>query len=344
MGNDGELELVHTNDATPGITRHGTRRFSYRWPNGRVVADAATLQRIRALAIPPAWQDVWICPDPGGHLQATGRDQRGRKQARYHVAFRQEREALKFDQLVEFAAALPRLRRAVQRDLAIPGPTVVRQTALVVHLLDATAIRVGNEQYRRANGSFGLSTLRARQARVQGAELTFSFVGKSGRTHQVRLHDRRIARLVRQCQELPGQALFTYLDAAGEPRTIGSLHVNDYLRDATGAAFTAKTFRTWTGTSEAAGYLARSPQPPTKAALLAAIDHTAEVLGNTRSVCRTSYVHPAVQEAYMEGALPDLWRAGPARSTTVMSAVERRTAHVLRALGEREVPPSVIRG
>jgi DNA topoisomerase-1 len=332
----GDLELVHTTDATGGISRHGARRFSYRWPNGRVVTDASTLHRIRALAVPPAWQDVWICPDPNGHLQATGRDLRGRKQARYHPAFRQEREALKFGQLVEFAGALPRLRRAVRRDLGIGRPTELRQTALVVHLLDATAIRIGNEEYRRTNGSFGLSTMRARQAHVDGAELTFSFIGKSGRRHQVRLHDRRIARLVRQCQELPGQALFSYLDDAGELRSIGSHHVNGYLRSVTGTDFTAKTFRTWTGTAEAAGQLARSGrQPPTKTALLAAIDHAAEVLGNTRSVCRSSYVHPAVQEAYLAGDLPGLWRAGPARPTTVMTATERRTAHVLRALDDR---------
>lgn len=169
---------------------------------------------------------------------------------------------------------------------------------------------------------------------MRGAELTFSFVGKSGRRHVVCLHDRRIARLVRECQDLPGQRLFTYLDGAGEPHTIGSQHVNGYLRAATGADFTAKTFRTWTGTAEAAGFLGRSNTPPAKATLLAAIDHTAAVLGNTRSVCRSSYVHPAVQQAYLDGALSELWRAVPARSTTVMTAVERRTAHVLRALAD----------
>lgn len=294
------------------------------------MTDAATLERIAHLAIPPAWTDVWICADPLGHLQATGRDQRGRKQARYHPRFRSEREDVKFAQLVEFGDALRRIRRSVERDLAGRQPTLRRQTALVVHLLDLTAARVGNEQYARANRSFGLTTLRSRQVRVSGAEVAFEFVGKGGRRHHLDVRDRRLARLIAQCQDLPGQRLFTFVDDRGEALAVGSHHVNDYVRTASGAAFTAKTFRTWTATSAAAAVLAADRRPPSTRGLLVGIDHAAALLGNTRTVCRASYVHPVVQQHYLEGSLPELWRAGPSRASASLTLAERRTLHVLR--------------
>jgi DNA topoisomerase-1 len=322
-------DLVHVSDRDPGIHRRGVRRFHYVDAHGRRVGDHATLERIASLAIPPAWTDVWICADPNGHLQATGRDQRGRKQGRYHPTFRSEREDVKFAQLVEFAHALSPIRRAVRLDLAGREPTLRRQTALVVQLLDLTAVRVGNEQYARANRSFGLTTLRTRQVRVSGAEVTFEFVGKSGRRHHIDLHDRHLARLIRQCQDLPGQRLFTFVDERGEPHTVCSQHVNDYVRQVSGAGFTAKTFRTWTATAAAAAFLAADRRPPTKRGLLAGIDRAADLLGNTRSVCRASYVHPAIQERYLDGTLTDLWRSGPVRASAALTLSERRTLHVL---------------
>ncbi len=328
-------ELVYGTDSSPGIVRVGTKRFHYRAPDGTVVRDEATLARIRALAIPPAWTHVWISLDPCSHLQATGRDAKGRKQARYHPAFRAAQEEQKFSQLIAFGEVLPTLRRAVARDLQERKPTEARQTALVVHLLDTTAVRVGNEQYAKANKSYGLSTLRRRQVAVQGETVRFVFVGKGGRKHRVELTDRRIARLVTACQDLPGQTLFSYVDDDGEVRAVRSDQVNQYLRDHLHAPFTAKTFRTWIGTTVAAHHLARVERP-SKRALLECIDRAADRLGNTRSVCRASYVHPAIIEAYADGSLPELWQSGPARPTSTMSRSERRTLHVLRTLGEAE--------
>jgi DNA topoisomerase I len=320
--------LRFSNDQSDGITRRGTKRFHYSSGSGKVAS--ADLERIRALAIPPAWTDVWICSDPRGHLQATGRDARGRKQSKYHPEYRKERDNLKFEHLAEFGSALPRLRRRIDGDLSGRLPSEARQTALVVQLLDRTAIRVGNEQYRRSNGSFGLSTLRDRHARVSGTAVVFTFPGKSGQHHRVELHDRRLARLVGQCQDLPGQVLFSYLDDDGCSRPITSEMVNDYIRCSTGSDFTAKTFRTWIGTTEAATALVATNGEPTKAGLLAGIDHAADVLGNTRTVCRGSYVHPAIQSLYLDGELHDRWMEGPDRSSTWMHASERRTLHVIK--------------
>jgi DNA topoisomerase I len=325
-----ECELVHVSDREPGLARRGQRRFHYVDDRGRHVTDASTLARIVALAIPPAWTDVWICADPNGHVQATGRDQRGRKQARYHPQFRSEREDVKFAQLLEFGRALTPLRRAVQRDLVGRAPTLRRQTALVVHLLDLTAVRIGNEQYARANRSFGLTTLRSRQAHVDGADVAFEFVGKGGRRHHVDLHDRRLARLIAQCQDLPGQHLFTFVDDRGDVHDLGSHHVNAYVREVSGAPFTAKTFRTWTATTAAAEVLAADRGVPTKRGLLAGIDHAADLLGNTRAVCRASYVHPTVQERYLDGTLVERWRSGPAKASVALTVPERRTLHVLQ--------------
>lgn len=336
---DTPVELVHTCDADPGIVRRGARRFRYEHADGRPVRDAETLARIASLAIPPAWTDVWICADACGHLQATGRDAKGRKQSRYHPDFRAERERTKFDQLVHFGDLLGPLRTRVARDLSERRPTERRQLALVVHLLDRTGIRIGNEVYAKTNGSYGLSTLRTRQAIVHGADITFRFVGKSGRKHTVTVEDRRLARMVAQCQDLPGQRLFVYLDDEGHARTIDSAQVNAYLRDITGADTTAKTFRTWIATSAASGHLALDlgtrAGRPTKQAFLRAVDHAAERLGNTRSVCRNSYVHPAVEQTYLSGAFDDVWRSGPNRPTAGMTTGERRTLHLLRTTADR---------
>ncbi len=319
--------LRFSNDQAEGIARHGAKRFRYSKSNGKITHD--DLGRIRALAIPPAWTDVWICCDPRGHLQATGRDARGRKQAKYHTDYRKERDNLKFNSLAAFGSALPKLRRSIDHDLSGRLPSEERQTALVVQLLDRTAIRIGNDQYRRTNGSFGLSTLRDHHANVSGASVVFTFPGKSGQRHRVELNDRRLARLVGQCQDLPGQVLFSYVDDDDCSRPITSEMVNDYIRRATSNNFTAKTFRTWIGTTEAATALVESVGEPTKAGLLAGIDHAAHVLGNTRAVCKGSYVHPTIQALYLNGRLRDQWIDGPDRSSKWMHAAERRTLHVL---------------
>jgi DNA topoisomerase-1 len=258
--------------------------------------------------VPPAWTDVWICADPGGHLQAVGRDARGRKQYRYHPDWRRRRDRDKYRRMLTFAAALPRIRRAVDRDLRRPGITRERVLALVVALLDRTLIRVGNEEYARSNRSYGLTTLRDRHARVSGEEVRFRFTGKSGRTHQVTLRDRRLARQVGRIQELPGQRLFEYLDDAGEPVAVDSQDVNEHLRSIAGVDVTAKDFRTWTATVLAFRALRREPAAPNVAAarrvVKAAMEEVATRLGNTSAVCRTAYVHPVVIDAWQEGALP----------------------------------------
>ena len=294
--------LVYVNDESPGIRRmrRGTG-FIYRRPDGAPLRDADELLRIRKLAIPPAYLHVWICPLPHGHLQATGRDARGRKQYRYHAAWRVARDAGKFDRLREFGATLPRIRARVKRDLAAPvGERVLRDTvrAAVVRLLDKTLVRVGNDEYARSNGSFGLTTLRNRHAAVSGSALTLRFRGKSGVDHDVAVVDARVARVVKRCQALPGQALFQYLDADGLPHTLGSADVNDYLREASGGEFTAKDFRTWHG-SVLALQLWRALDPveaaaPTLAGAKRLLGEVAARLGNTVAVCRKAYVHPRV--------------------------------------------------
>lgn len=294
--------LAYVSDESPGIRR--LRRgagFRYRGADGKVLKDAAELARIRQLAIPPAYEQVWICALPHGHLQATGRDARGRKQYRYHAKWRSARDETKFDRMQAFGAALPRIRARVMRDLAAPiGERVLRETviAAIVRLLDATLVRVGNDEYARSNGSFGLTTLRNRHAAVQGHELKLRFRGKSGVAHEVALQDRRVARVVERCQSLPGQALFQYLDDAREAHTIGSTDVNDYLREASGGDFTAKDFRTWHG-SVLALQLWRALDPaeaakPTVAGAKRLLGEVAARLGNTVAVCRKAYVHPRV--------------------------------------------------
>ena len=271
--------------------------------------DAATLERIRSLVIPPAWTDVWICRDERGHIQATGRDARGRKVYRYHTRYRRRREADKYTRLIHVGRALPRIRRAVSLDLARPGLARDKVLALVVRLLELTHMRVGNEAYVEANRSFGLTTLRDRHATVRGSGIRFRFQGKSGQVHDLRLHDRGLARLVRRCQELPGQHLFEWLDEDGTSHRVSSDDVNDYLRRVSGdEAISARDFRTWAGSVLALRALRRAGDPGserTRTRLVAgAVDEVAERLGNTRTIARASYIHPGVIEAWERQALP----------------------------------------
>jgi DNA topoisomerase-1 len=300
--------LVYVRDDGPGIRRNGAKRFTYVGPDGRAVRDRATLDRIRSLAIPPAYIDVWICPDPRGHIQATGRDVRGRKQYRYHPRWREVRDETKFGRMLAFSEALPRIREQVERDLGLPGHPREKVLAAVVHLLDETGIRVGNDEYARTNRSFGLTTLRDDHVKVTGAQIRFSFRGKSGKVHVCKHEDRRLARIVRRCQELPGEELFQYEDDEGKPQTIGSADVNEYLRNAAGGEeFTAKDFRTWRGTLLAVGELKAmklgETARETRANVLRVVDRVAEGLNNTRAVCRKYYIHPCVLETYEGGTL-----------------------------------------
>lgn len=303
-------------DDQPGLTRRraGTG-FSYRDADGRPVRDRVTLERIRMLAIPPAYRDVWICALANGHLQATGRDARGRKQYRYHADWSEVRGAGKFDRIVAFATALPRLRRALRRDLKLPGLQRAKVLAIVVSLMAETFVRVGNDSYTRSNGSFGLTTLRNRHFElVRGGRARLKFRGKSGQEQEIELDDAKLSRLVRKVQQLPGQALFQYLDDAGERHGIDSGMVNDYLRAAMGGAFTAKDFRTWGGTLMAFRRFAAMPLPegkrggePSERALATqekiVIADVADALGNTVSVCRKAYIDPVLYPAWRDGSL-----------------------------------------
>jgi DNA topoisomerase I len=288
--------------------RHGKRAtpvFAFQDGDGHRIIDAATLDRIRRLAIPPAWRDVWICPHANGHIQATGRDARGRKQYRYHARWRQERDGTKYDRMLALGRAIPALRRRVAADLAAHGLPRRKVLAAVVRLLETTFIRVGNEEYARSNKSFGLTTLEDRHVAFRAAELRFHFRGKSGVVHDVSVHDAKLARIVRRCRDLPGQELFQYVNDDGARATIDSADVNAYIREAAGDDFTAKDFRTWAGTVLAARALqdATGPRRPSNRDVKRAIERVAERLGNTPSVCRKCYVHPDVIAAYLDGTL-----------------------------------------
>jgi DNA topoisomerase-1 len=328
--------LSYVSDDEPGIERRGVKRPRYvSQATGRQVRDAAALARIRSLAVPPAWTDVWICPDPDGHIQATGRDARGRKQYRYHPAFRRRRERHKFYALVPFGEALGTLRTTVDADLRSPVLSRPRVLAAMVTLLEATYIRVGNEGYARENRTYGLTTLRERHVEVEGSELRLTFVGKGGKRFEVSCFDRRLARVVRRCQDLPGQALFQYLDDDGNPTPVTSTDVNEYLRTATDVDSTAKTFRTWGGTLLAAQQLVDLEPPASERAAASAIKEAlgpvCDRLGNTFAVCRASYVHPKVLTMFEEGRLVDRWEKGPKRPAGGLEAEERKLLHVLRA-------------
>ena len=299
--------LRYTTDTRPGIRRE--RRgsgFRYVGPDGRA-AKAADVKRIRSLVIPPAWTDVWICPDPLGHLQATGRDARGRKQYRYHQRWRQVRDETKYHRLIGFARALPAIRRRTAADLRRPTLSREKVLATVVRLLEKTLIRVGNDEYARQNRSFGLTTLRDGHVAVSGGRVTFSFRGKSGVEHEIDLDDARLARVVRQCRDIPGYDLFQYYDEKGERHSIGSGDVNAYLKEIAGEDYTSKDFRTWAGTVLAAQLLrefdAFKTDSQARKNIVQAVETVAKKLGNTKAVCRKCYIHPAVLESYMDRSM-----------------------------------------
>lgn len=314
--------LRYVTDAEPGLSRQRSgKSFRYFYPDGSPVKEKALLARIRSLAIPPAWTDVWICPVDNGHLQATGRDARGRKQHCYHPQWREVRDRTKYDRMIAFGRVLPKIRRTVNRELKRPGLGREKILAAVTRLLEATLIRVGNEEYARQNGSFGLSTLRDRHVEVRGAFMHFEFRGKSGKRHAINLRDPRLAKIVRNAQELPGQALFQYTDEDGRIQKIGSEDVNEYLRRIAGEEFSAKDFRTWAATVLAAEALHEFGRFETTAQgkknMLAAIEKVAARLGNTPTICRKSYIHPAVLNGYLDGL--------------TVTVLERRAEKALRA-------------
>jgi DNA topoisomerase-1 len=338
------LHYVH--DRQPGIRRKRSgQSFRYVHDGGRAV-DAATLKRIKSLVIPPAWTEVWICRDAQGHLQATGRDAKGRKQYRYHPRFREARDETKYDRLFAFAAALPRIRGKVERDLRSAGLSRDKVLAAVVRLLEVTLIRVGNEEYSRLNQSFGLTTMRDGHARIRGAQVQFNFRGKSGKEHTVAINDQRLARIVKRCRDIPGEELFQYLDEQGERHAIDSADVNAYLRAVAGDDFTAKDFRTFAGTVLAAVALAAAgpakTQTASKKAIVDAIKHASERLGNTPNVCRKCYVHPGVLDAYLRGSVVPKVRLSAVSTAAKLRPDERAVISFLRRhldLVKREQAP-----
>lgn len=298
--------LRYVNDADRGFARvRAGRDFRYLDGEGKTLRDRATLARIKRLAIPPAWTEVWICPRADGHIQATGRDARGRKQYRYHPHWREARDETKYERMIAFGKALPKIRRHIARDLARPGLGRDKVLAAMLRLLETTLVRVGNEEYARANGSFGLSTMRDRHATVRAGTIRFEFKGKSGKRHRIQLHDPQLAAIVRRVQELPGQELFQYIDEHGRVQDIKSDDINEYLHRIAGEEFSAKDFRTWAGTVLAAIALQQFARFATKAEakknLVAAVERVAERLGNTPAVCRKCYIHPVIMKSYLDG-------------------------------------------
>jgi DNA topoisomerase-1 len=300
--------LSYVTDQDPGIRRTKARGhgFNYVGPDGKPITDEKTLDRIRALVIPPAWTDVWICPKASGHIQAVGRDQRGRKQYRYHARWRETRDSSKYDRLIAFGRALPRLRRRVDEDLARRGLPREKVLAAVIRVMEATLIRVGNEEYARTNKSFGLTTLRDRHVKIGASKASFEFRGKSGKVHTTGFNDRRLARVVKACQDVPGQRLFQYLDDDGQRRAVESADVNAYIRETLGDDFSAKDFRTWAGTVAAARALTMpdcADLSASKRNVNTCVKAVAGLLGNTAAVARSAYIHPAILDAYAEGRL-----------------------------------------
>jgi DNA topoisomerase I len=333
-----QARLRYVTDDTPGITRkRAGKSFNYVDTNGKRITDADTLARIGALVIPPAWTEVWICPDENGHLQATGRDARGRKQHRYHPKYRAVRDEAKYERMIDFAKALPKIHRATAKDLAKKGLTKEKVLAAVIRVMQKTLIRVGNEEYAKQNDSYGLTTLEDKHAKIRGGKVRFEFRGKSGKEHEIDLEDPRLASIVKQCQELPGEQLFQYLDDDGNVQDINSSDVNEYLRSIVGEEFTAKDFRTWAGTVLAARALSALEEIDSNAArkknIVRAIEAVAQRLGNTKAVCRKCYIHPEVLNAYMDGSLAAMLskRAGRELARTV-HALSPEEAAVLALL------------
>jgi DNA topoisomerase-1 len=333
-----EAGLRYVTDAKPGFTRkrHG-KSFRYFDVDGKPLKDATTLARIRGLVIPPAWKNVWICPSANGHLQATGRDARGRKQSRYHPRWREVRDETKYERMLSFGAVLPGLRQRVEHDISQPGLSQIKVLATIVRLMETTCIRVGNTEYARKNHSYGLTTMRNRHVQVNGANISFRFEGKSGVEHTVDVHDRRLAKIIQRCQDIPGYELFQYVDEAGERHTIDSSDVNAYLREISGQEFTAKDFRTWAGTVAACALL-RELEPfksatQAKKNLVGVIKDVASQLGNTPSVCRKCYVHPAVVAIYLDGGMEATFkrriRGDFSNSCKTLQREERALMHLL---------------
>jgi DNA topoisomerase-1 len=334
-------KLRYVSDADPGIARRSSGKgFVYVSPTGKIIRDASELKRIKALVIPPAWTDVWICSIEEGHLQATGRDAKGRKQHRYHPRWREIRDATKYHRMISFAAVLPRIREQVQRDLSLPGLPREKVLATVVRLLELTTIRVGNEEYARNNGSFGLATLKDRHVDISGEKIRFQFRGKSGVHHAISLEDKRLAKIIKRCQDLPGYELFQYVGEDGGLYSIDANDVNDYLKQIAGEDFTTKDFRTWNGTVLAACALKELPVSSdcTKAQLkrhiAQAVEAVAKTLGNTKAVCRKCYIHPALIRAYEKGSLGRSLRVQisrkSAKGSCALSADEAAVAALLR--------------
>jgi DNA topoisomerase I len=303
-----EAGLHYTSDSRPGLTRQrAPEGFQYFDARGKRVRDAKILARIRRMAVPPAWEEVWISADPRGHLQVTGRDARGRKQYRYHQNWRKVRDEAKYDRMIAFGRVLPKIRRRVSRDLLLRGLPRAKVLATIVRLLEMTLIRIGNDEYARDNRSYGLTTLRNRHADIRAATITFKFRGKSGKLHTLSVNNRRLARIVRRCRELPGYELFEYIDESGEFVDVTSTDVNEYLREIAGSDFTAKDFRTWAGTVLAARALQEfekfASEGEAKRNMLRAIESVACMLGNTPAICRRCYVHPVILKTYLDGCL-----------------------------------------
>jgi DNA topoisomerase-1 len=335
--------LRYVSDDRPGIRRRKSGKgFTYIRADGSRLTEADVLDRIKALAIPPAWTDVWICPFKDGHIQATGRDARGRKQYRYHPQFREVRESTKYEHVVAFAEMLPAIRETVRKHMALKGLPRQKVLATIVHLLETTLIRVGNDDYARQNNSYGLTTLKNRHVAVDGSEVRFRFTGKSGKQWSLRVRDRRIAKIIRACQELPGQELLQYVDADGKPQDVSSNDVNAYLKDITGSDVTAKDFRTWAGTVLAAMALgemkAFDSAAQAKRNLRAAIESVAARLGNTPTICRKCYVHPEVLTSYLDGKLMlDIKSAVEAELREALPGLQPEEAAVLAMLRGRLV-------
>jgi DNA topoisomerase-1 len=300
--------LRYVSDRRPGIRRkRAGKHFSYIGLDGKPIRDKAELERIKSLGIPPAWTEVWICPNQRGHIQATGLDAKGRKQYRYHPRWREIRDETKYGRMIAFGQSLPKIREHVDHDLGLRGLPKVKVLATAVRLLETTSIRIGNEEYARTNKSYGLTTMRCRHVKLEGPTLKFKFRGKSGKLHTISVRDKKLANIIRRCQELPGQELFGYVDQEGQRHTIGSADVNAYLKEITGQDFTAKDFRTWSGTVHALETLLElgvsETQTQAKKNVVEAIRRTSERLGNTPAICRKSYVHPAVIESYMDTSM-----------------------------------------
>jgi DNA topoisomerase-1 len=332
--------LRYVSDNSPGITRkRKASSFAYLDPRGRKISDPDTLLRIRQLAIPPAWEKVWICPDDRGHIQAVGRDQRGRKQYRYHTKWREVRDETKYEKMLAFVHALPHIRARARHDMKLPGLPREKVLATVVRLLETTFIRVGNDEYANSNSSYGLTTLQDRHAKKIPGGVHFRFKGKSGVAHEIELCDPKLARIVRQCQDLPGAELLQYVDDDGNVRDIGSTDVNDYLREITGQDFTAKDFRTWAGTVLAAMALKEfetvDSQAMMKKNIVAAIESVAQKLGNTRAVCRKCYIHPAILDSYLDGSMLQTLSQRAKKLDRRLSSLRPEEAAVLVLLQKR---------